>query len=282
MTERTPGIEDVQNYWNRRPCNIRHSRQEVGTRAYFDEVEARKYFIEPHIVPFADFSRWKGKKVLEIGCGIGTDTINFARAGAWVTAVDLSHESLALAQKRAATFGLSNINFYYANAEKLTAAVPVETYDLVYSFGVIHHTPHPPAVINEIRNYMGPESTLKMMVYNRMSWKVLWIMLIYGKGAFWKLDKLIAQNSEAQTGCPVTFTYTEKTARDLLQGFSVIDCRIDHIFPYKISEYVNYRYRKTWYFRWISSRLFRWMESRWGWHLMLTAKLSDKLSRPQV
>ena len=75
-------------------------------------------------------------------------------------------------------------------------------YDLVYSFGVIHHTPHPEAVIAQVRQYMHRESLFKIMVYNKMSWKVLWIILKYGKGAFGKSDALIAQHSEAQTGCP--------------------------------------------------------------------------------
>src|ERR1700760_4018684 len=93
-------IEQVHDYWNARPCNIRHSTKPVGTKEYFDEVEWRKYFVEPHIPGFAQFSRWKGKKVLEIGCGIGTDTSNFAKAGATVTAVDLSDASLDLAKQR--------------------------------------------------------------------------------------------------------------------------------------------------------------------------------------
>ncbi len=99
-------IARVRDYWNDRPCNIRHSTAPVGTKEYFDEVEARKYFVEYHIPGFAEFERWRGKKVLEIGCGIGTDTINFARTGAQVTTVDLSEKSMELARKRAAVFGL--------------------------------------------------------------------------------------------------------------------------------------------------------------------------------
>src|SRR5690348_6605188 len=65
-------ITEVKEDWNRRPCNIRHSTAPVGSRQYFDEVEARKYLVESHIPRFAEFERWRGKRVLEIGCGIGT------------------------------------------------------------------------------------------------------------------------------------------------------------------------------------------------------------------
>src|SRR5271154_2786423 len=127
-------LERVRDYWNNRPCNIRHSTQPIGTREYFDEVEARKYLVEPHIPAFADFERWRGKKVLEIGCGIGTDTMNFARHGAEVTAVDLSDNSLAMARQRAEVFHLQDrIRFIQADAEHLADYVPVEPYDLIYS-----------------------------------------------------------------------------------------------------------------------------------------------------
>src|SRR3954454_1569512 len=99
-------IADVRNYWDSRPCNIRHSQKPIGTRGYFDEVEARKYFVEPHIPGFAQFERWHGKRVLEIGCGLGTDAVNFVRAGADYTGVELSEVSLALARRRFEIFGL--------------------------------------------------------------------------------------------------------------------------------------------------------------------------------
>jgi 2-polyprenyl-3-methyl-5-hydroxy-6-metoxy-1,4-benzoquinol methylase len=268
-------ITKVNEYWNARPCNIRHSPKPVGTREYYDEVEARKYNVESHIPQFAQFERWKGKKVLEIGCGIGTDTMSFARAGAHVTAVDLTKKSLEVARERAKVFGFEDrVKFIQVNAEKLSESVPVEPYDLVYSFGVIHHTPHPERVLDEIRKYVKPESTLKIMVYNRWSWKVLWVLFVYGKGQFWKLDRLIAEYSEAQTGCPVTYSYSRTDGRRMLEahGFEVTDVMVDHIFPYSIPEYVQYRYKTIWYFRWMPQFLFRALERAFGWHLCLTAK----------
>lgn len=267
-------IERVKEYWNQRPCNIRHSPSEVGTHQYFDEVEARKYFVEPHIPIFAEFPRWRGKRVLEIGCGIGTDTINFARAGAQVTAVDISEESVALARQRAEAFGLDNITFYCADAEELSATVPPAAYDLVYSFGVIHHTPRPERVIEQIgQYYVRPGSTLKIMVYHRYAWKVLWVLLTYGRGAFWRLDEIVARYSEAQIGCPVAYTYSRRQVAELLKGFEITDLWVDHIFSYRIPDYVQYRYVKVWYLRYLPQPVFRWLERNFGWHLCVTARV---------
>jgi ubiquinone/menaquinone biosynthesis C-methylase UbiE len=268
-------VDQVRSYWDRRPCNIRHSPKPVGTREYFDEVEARKYFVEPHIPRFAEFERWRGKKVLEIGCGIGTDTVNFARHGAVVTAVDLSPQSLDLARRRVEVYGLQqNVHFYSGSAEELTSFVPVEPYDLIYSFGVIHHTPHPERVLEQMRRYAKPGTTVKIMVYHRRSWKVFEILMGYGKGQFWRLKDLVAEHSEAQTGCPVTYTYTRDEGRRLVEssGFRSTNIFVDHIFPYCIPEYVKYEYVKSWPWSWTPQPLFRWMERHFGWHLCLTAE----------
>ena len=272
-TDSASVIDQVRAYWNRRPCNVRHSTSPVGSKEYFDEVEARKYFVEPLIPKFADFERWRGKKVLEIGCGIGTDSINFARAGADVTVVDLSDESLQLCETRFDVYGLK-AHFYLGDAEELSKVVPVEKYDLIYSFGVIHHTPHPDAVLEQLRQYTRPGTTVKIMVYHRRSWKVAWILATEGKGQFWKLRDMVAKNSEAQAGCPVTYTYTRREGRQLLERhrFRVMDVRPEHIFPYRIPDYVKYRYVKEWYFRWMPRSFFRALERRLGWHLLLTAE----------
>lgn len=213
--------------------------------------------------------------MLEIGCGIGTDTISFARHGARVTAVELSERSLELARRRASVYGLSErIRFYLGDAEELSEFVPAEPYDLIYSFGVIHHTPRPERIVEQMRHYVRPGTTIKVMVYNRHSWKVLQILFARGKGRFWRLAEFVAQHSEAQTGCPVTYTFTRRGIRRLLEryGFLVDELRVEHIFPYRVRDYVEYRYVKLWYFRWMPEPVFRCLERHLGWHLCVTAR----------
>lgn len=269
-------IQIVKEYWNRRPCNIRHSSKPVGTRLYFDEVEARKYFVEPHIPVFAQFERWKGKKVLEIGCGIGTDSINFARAGAELTIVELSKESLSVCKKRFEVYDL-NARFYIGNAEEMDSFLPVEPYDLIYSFGVIHHTPHPDRVFDQIKKYCTSETELRIMLYSKWSWKVFWIILKHGGGVFWRADELVKAYSEAQTGCPVTYYYTFRDICRIMSGFEIIEMRKEHIFPYIIEKYINYQYEWVWYFRWMPKPLFRWFERHFGWHTLVVAKTKREM-----
>jgi hypothetical protein len=95
-----------------------------------------------------------------------------------------------------------------------------------------------------------------------------------GRGQFWKLNDLVAKNSEAQTGCPITYTYSRREGRELLErhGFSVRNAAVDHIFPYRIQDYVQYRYVREFYFRWMPPAVFHALEKRLGWHLCLTAE----------
>jgi SAM-dependent methyltransferase len=268
-------IEAVRDFWNARPCNLRHSPKEVGSREYFDEVERRKYFVEPHIPAFAEFARWSGRKVLEIGCGLGTDTVNFARAGAHVTAVELSERSADLARTRVGVYGLSDrVTIHVGNAEELPAIVPQQTFDLVYSFGVIHHSPHPRRIVEHTMRYMSPASELRLMVYSRVSYKLFWIMREEGIWDMSRIDELVARNSEAQTGCPITYTYTDDTLRTLLDGFHLLDARKAHIFTWDVDAYRQYEYRKADEWAHVGDAELAALEKELGWHLLVRAKLA--------
>ena len=252
-------IEDVKKFWNDRPCNIRHSSKELGTIEYFDEVSKKKFNAEPHILDFTTFPKWKGKKVLEIGCGLATVGINFALSGSDYTGVELSDESLELAKQRFNVYEMDG-RFYSGNAEQLSSFVPVEVYDLVYSFGVIHHSPHPEKIISEIKKYMNKNSILKIMLYAKDSWKNY--MIESG------LDQ-----PEAQYGCPIANTYTKNDVVDLLEEYDIISIEQDHIFPYQIEPYKQGNYIKQPWFESMPLKMFRTLEKNLGWHLLITAKL---------
>lgn len=255
----TATIEEVKRFWDDRPCNIRHSTKEVGTLDYFNEVTKKKFFVENHILKFTKFPEWKDKKVLEIGCGLATVGINFAFNEAKYTGVELSEESLALAQRRFEIFKQPG-TFYLGNAEELSSFVPVETYDLIYSFGVIHHSPQPEKIISEIKKYMNENSVLKIMLYAKNSWKNY--MIESG------LDQ-----PEAQYGCPIANTYTKEEVVELLDGFEVLSIDQDHIFPYQIEPYKRGEYIKQPWFEAMPPDVFRALEENLGWHLLITAKL---------
>lgn len=252
-------IEEVKKFWNDRPCNIKHSSKELGTIEYFDEVELKKFRAEPHIIKFTEFPQWKNKKVLEVGCGLGTVGINFALNSADYTGVELSKESLEIAKKRFEVYNQSG-KFYLGNAEELSSFVHIETYDLIYSFGVIHHSPHPEKIISEIKKYMNENSVLKIMLYAKDSWKN------------YMIDAGLDQ-PEAQYGCPIANTYTKQDVVELLDGYEVLSIEQDHIFPYQIEPYKKGKYIKQPWFDAMPIGMFETLEKNLGWHLLITAKL---------
>jgi 2-polyprenyl-3-methyl-5-hydroxy-6-metoxy-1,4-benzoquinol methylase len=269
-------IAAVEAFWDASPCNIHNSPHPLGSREYFDDLEQRKYFVEPHIPSFADFSRWKGKRVLEIGCGVGTTTISFARAGAHVTAVDLSAESVAVTRQRVKLFELDDrVDLRVGNAEELSSFVPVENYDLVYSFGVIHHSPRPDRIVGEARKYMGPQSELRLMVYSRVSYKLFWIMKQENIWDMSRIDQLVAKNSEAQSGCPVTYTYSADSVSALLKGFRILDISKAHIFTWDIPAYRRFEYKKDPAWAHVSDDELASLEKELGWHMLVRAVLSE-------
>src|SRR5829696_739538 len=136
----------VQDFWNKTPCGSKHADAPEGTREFFEEVERKRYELEPFIPKYAEFEQARGERVLEVGVGLGTDLARFARAGAEVTGIDFSERSVELARRRLELDGLQG-EVLVADAENLPFAD--STFDRVYSWGVLHHTPNTYAAVAE-------------------------------------------------------------------------------------------------------------------------------------
>lgn len=157
----------VHDFWQANPCGTKFAQGEIGTREFFDAVERHRYQTESHIREVIGFDRWQGRDVLEVGCGLGTDGINFARAGARYTGIDLTEASIELVRKRFELEGLE-ADLRVADAESLPFADA--SFDLVYSHGVLHHTPDTERAIGELHRVLRPGGVAMVMLYHKNSY----------------------------------------------------------------------------------------------------------------
>jgi SAM-dependent methyltransferase len=270
-------IQDVYTFWNNRPCNVRHSSKSSDCVEFFDEVAAKRYRAEPHILSFLALETWKGKRVLELGCGMGTDAIQFAKAGAHVVCVDLTENSLDLCRKNFALHDLSG-EFYIGNIEDLSNVLPSEyigSFDLIYSFGVIHHTPCPSNVFKQIPHFLKDGGEFRCMLYSRFSYKLFWLMNEYQTWSFQHADLLVQKYSEAQSGCPVTYTFTFDEIQELVSPHLEIQTIWkDHIFIWNIEKYKMGQFEHDTPFQNVSDQYLRQMKKELGWHTLFISKKS--------
>lgn len=241
---------EVKEFWEAAPCGARHAAAAEGTKDFYDQVETERNRLEPFIPTYADFDAARGKVLLEIGVGVGTDFIRFARAGADVTGVDLTEHSVALVRRRLELENFTG-DVRVADAEQL----PFEDnrFDVVYSWGVLHHTPDPDRAIAEAVRVLRPGGRLCLMLYARRSWVAygLWIRyaLLTGhprRSLTWALS-----HHMESTG---TKGYTPREIRD----------RLDAIIDGLTVEHVG-----TPYDRRVAGPLARVTGSRMGWFLVI-------------
>jgi ubiquinone/menaquinone biosynthesis C-methylase UbiE len=157
----------VHDFWQANPCGAKFAQGEIGSREFFDAVERHRYQTESHIPEVVRFERWRDSEVLEVGCGLGTDAVNFARAGAHYTGVDLTEASIDLVRRRFELEGLT-AELKVADAEALPFAD--NCFHLVYSHGVLHHTPDTQRAINEVQRVLKPGGTAMVMLYHKNSY----------------------------------------------------------------------------------------------------------------
>ena len=168
---------EVRRFWEDTPCGARGIAAPMGTPAFYAEVERGRDRIEPFIARFADFAGARGQRVLDVGMGLGTDLVKFARAGAHTTGIDFTPRSVDLVKRRLALEGLS-AEVLAADAEDL----PFQNgqFDRVFAWGVFHHTPDPGRAIAEAIRVLRPGGELCLMVYARRSWVAYALWLRYG------------------------------------------------------------------------------------------------------
>ena len=211
--------QEVRAYWEGRPCAAELAAAPEGTAAFFAAVEAEKERLEPFEHEFGEFGSWRGRRVLEIGCGVGTDTIRFARAGADITSIDLTEHAVRLTKRWLELEGLPGA-VRRADAEQLPFGDG--SFDLVYSWGVLHHTPRLPAAIAEVRRVLRPGGEARVMLYARRSWFAwgVWARYALLHGRPWlSVGQAIASHLES----PGTVALTMAEAERLFEGFRETD-----------------------------------------------------------
>ena len=286
--------ERVRAFWQAHPCGTKFSDAEIGTREFFARIEAHRYAKEWHIPEAADFAGARGLRVLEIGCGLGTDGVQFAKAGADYTGVDLTNAAIELARTRFELSGLRG-ELRVSDAESLDFAD--ESFDLVYSHGVLHHTPDIARAVSEIHRVLKPGGRAIVMLYHRDSYNYrVGICILRRAGArllksesglklvhrmtgepidslreharivkastngYLSSDEFLSQSTDG-AGNPLARVYSRREGRELFKDFREVKLR---------AYFLNKRFVPV-----IGGLLPRTIESalatRWGWHLWIYA-----------
>jgi SAM-dependent methyltransferase len=211
--------ETVRLYWEREPCGTHPSvvgNELTGTRGWFERIEERRYYLEPFIHAVAQFTRHQGERLLEIGVGAGTDHLQWARAGAVCHGVDLTDAAIETTRDHLAVYGFESA-LKRIDAEELPFADG--QFDVVYSWGVIHHSQHPERIVREIHRVLRPGGVFLGMMYGRyslVSFK-LWVRHGLLRGRPWRtLRNVISHHMES----PGTKAYTLAELETLFSRFT--------------------------------------------------------------
>ncbi len=254
--------DDVRDFWNAEPCGSRY----LGESDDFEAHARARYELEPYIPDFAQFSASRGLRVLEIGVGMGADYLQWLRAGARATGVDLSETSLERARRRCELAGLQP-DLQVADAERLP--FPNETFDVVYSYGVMHHSPDTARCLHEAWRVLKPGGTARIMLYHHPSLTGLMLWLRYGLLRGGSLRETVYQRLES----PGTSTFTTNDVLRMMERFENV--RIEQVFSpgdlllsQPSERFRSLVYRVAW--KLYPRRLAQKLGKRWGLFLLIT------------
>jgi len=289
----------VQKFWENSPCDTCFTTEAQGTLEFYRSLDEHRYKVHPRLLSAVGFAKTRGLRVLEIGCGCGSEAERFARAGAHYTAVDLTNAAVSLTRQR---FQLAKLpgRFLQGDAENLP--FPDGCFDLVYSHGVLHHTPDTAQAIREVYRVLAPEGRATIMLYYRHSFNyqvnlrvvrrlrahllqtefgIALVSRIFGEpleelrrhaalirrdpAAYHDMQNILNRNTDGPDN-PLSQVFSAKEAAALFAQFRNVRTEI-----------------MFWNPNWlpgIGKLLPRWMEdllaARWGWHLWIHAQKSDR------
>lgn len=261
--------ERAQEQWSEDPCGAVYGREhEFGTREFFDAVERHRYHeYAPWMPEVMGFNEFAGARLLEVGCGMGTDLLQFARGGAAVTGVDLTARSIEISRKHLAVYGVRG-DFAISDCEILPFAG--DSFDVVYSNGVLHHTPDTAGAVREIQRVLRPGGLARVMLYHRGS-AAYWGDIILRHGLLH--GELLRGHSPQEImgryvefnesgGRPLVKVYSRGQARKLFSMFSEVKIQVEQLTRPEL--YLIGRF--------IPEGMFRQLRRSVGWNVIVSAR----------
>ena len=254
----------VADFWNAEPCGTRY----LGEKSEFEAHARARYQLEPHIHGFAGFASARGLRVLEVGVGMGADYEQWLKTGAIATGVDLSPVSLERAQRRCELAGLLP-DLRLSDAEDLPFTS--NTFDVVYSYGVMHHSPDTAKCLNEAWRVLKPGGEARIMLYHHVSLTGIMLWLGFGLWRGQSIRQCVYETLES----PGTKTFTRNEVFELMRDYENV-C-IDQVFSpgdlllhERSSKFRSGAYRVLW--KLFPRGLVRRIGKRWGLFLLVNAR----------
>ncbi len=261
--------QHAREQWTQDPCGAKYGvKYEFATREFFDEVERHRYQeYAPWMPEVMGFDAFKGKRLLEVGCGMGTDLLQFARGGAICTGVDLTPRSVEISSLH---FGLYDMraDFVLGDGERLPFAD--ESFDVVYSNGVLHHTPDTAQAVREVHRVLRPGGIARVMLYHRNS-LYYWTEIVLHRGILRghflrghspeEIMSRYVEYSEHEAR-PLVKVYSQRQARSLFKPFGEIKTEVEQMIREELRVL-----RPV-----VSEKMFRRLRQSCGWNVIITAR----------
>ncbi|HEX8847649.1 MAG TPA: methyltransferase domain-containing protein [Pyrinomonadaceae bacterium] len=259
----------AREQWSQDPCGARYgAKYEFATREFFDEVERHRYQeYAPWMPEVMGFDAFAGKRLLEVGCGMGTDLLQFARGGALCTGVDLTPRSVEISSLHFGLYGM-RADFVLADGERLPFAD--ESFDVVYSNGVLHHTPDTAGAVRELHRVLRPGGVAKVMLYHRNS-LYYWTEIVLHRGVLrghflrgHSTEEIMSRYVEysEHDARPLVKVYSRRQASELFELFREVRTEVEQMIRQEL------RFLRPL----VSEKMFRRLSRSAGWNVIITAR----------